>query len=160
MSLADDYRQNAAECQEQAAKCQNPTEWEPIRRLPSGQLLRAAVAEELRHRRSRVPNRKAAAASPSARTGGRGDQEFAARRSAPARPAIKSPISQPEMPPHATATLGQRFSIGSCCSYPTAPRRRRRIENRWPRRRPPAREETEPISETRGPPRPAVSIGS
>jgi hypothetical protein len=130
MSLADDYRQNAAECQEQAAKCQNPTEWEPIRRLPSGQLLRAAVAEELRHRRSRVPNRKAAAASPSARTGGRGDQEFAARRSAPARPAIKSPISQPEMPErtHATATLGRRFRSGREAAYPTAPRRRRRTK--------------------------------
>ena len=41
--------------------------WPPVladERLPSGQLLRAAVAEELRHRRSRVPNRKAAAASP------------------------------------------------------------------------------------------------
>src|ERR1039457_3890435 len=59
---------------------QNPTECEHIRRLPSGQLLRAAVAEELE-----CPKRKAAAASPSASTGDQGDQDLAARRSAAAR---------------------------------------------------------------------------
>ena len=91
---------------------QNPTECEPIRKLPSGQLLRAAVAEELRHRRSRVPNRKAAAASPSARTGSQGDQEFAARRLGARTPtdqehdlaSLKCQSAHPPQPP-----LGQRF---------------------------------------------------
>ena len=112
-------------------RCQNPTECEHIRRLPCGQLLRAAVAEELRHRRSPSPKQKAAAASPSASTGDQGDQELAARRSAPARPPIKSPITQPEMPErtHATATPRPAVSIGSCRTDPIAARRRRRIES-------------------------------
>ena len=42
-------------------QCQNPTECEHIRRLPCSQLLPAAVAEELRHRRSPSPKRKTAA---------------------------------------------------------------------------------------------------
>ena len=46
---------------------------------------------------------------------------------APARPRIKSPITQPEMPErtHATAPLGQRFRSGRAEAYPIARRRRR-----------------------------------
>ena len=75
-------------------------------------------------------------ASPAASTG---DQEFAARRSAPARPRIKSPITQPEMPErtHAHEPLGQRFRSARAEAYPIAPRRPHR--NRWPRGRPRAR---------------------
>ena len=54
-------------CGRRTARGEFLVAWPPVladERLPSGQLLRAAVAEELRHRRSRVPNRKAAAASP------------------------------------------------------------------------------------------------
>ena len=55
---------------------------------------------------------------------------LAARRSAPARPRIKSPIAQPEMPErtHATATPRPAVSIGSRRTVPIAARRRRRIE--------------------------------
>ena len=106
---------------------QNPTECEHSRRLPSGQLLRAAVAEELRHRDLQVPNRKRRRASTSASTRRPG---LAARRSATARQPIKSPITQPEMPErtHATATPRPAVSIGSRRTVPLAPRRRRRIE--------------------------------
>ena len=106
---------------------QNPTECAYIRRLLCGQLLRAAVGEELRHRRSPSPNRKQRPASPSASTGRPG---LAARRSAPARPPIKSPIAQPEMPErtHATANRRSAVSIGSRRTVPVAARRRRRIE--------------------------------
>ena len=50
--------------------------------------------------------------------------------SAPARPRIRSTITQPEMPERtpATATLGQRFRSGRAEAYPIAPRRRRQIE--------------------------------
>ena len=87
------------------------------------------------------PKRKAAAASPSASTGDQGDQAFAARRSAPARPRIKSPITQPEMPEriHATDPLGQRFRSGRAAADPIAPRRRRRIETAGRGGRPRAR---------------------
>ena len=126
-------RWNAATFSEQIqgavalGRFQNPTECEHIRRLPCGQLLRAAVAEELRHRDLQVPNRKRRRASTSASTRRPG---LAARRSAPARPRIKSPIAQPEMPErtHATATPRPAVSIGSRRTVPIAARRRRRIE--------------------------------
>jgi hypothetical protein len=51
----------------------------------------SAVGEQLRHRRSPSPKNQSGGGSLSASTG---DQEFAARRSAPARPRIKSPITQ------------------------------------------------------------------
>ena len=78
----------------------------------------------------KVPNRKQRPASPSASIGDQGDQELAARRSAAARPRIKSPITQPEMPErtHATATPQPAVSIGSRRTVPIAARRRRRIE--------------------------------
>ena len=102
---------------------QNPTECEHIRRLPCGQLLRAAVGEELRHRRSPSPKQKPAAGLA---VGQRRRPALAARRSAPARPRIKSPITQPEMPErtHATATPRPAVSIGSRRTVPIAPRRR------------------------------------
>src|SRR5580700_11072333 len=107
-----------------------------IRRPPSGQKLRAAVAAATAD--LQVQNRKRRRASLSASTG---DQEFAARRSALARPRIKSPITQPEMPErtHATAIPRSAVSIGSRRRVPTAPRRRRPDRNRWPRGDPRAR---------------------
>ena len=68
-------------------QCQNPTECEHIRRLPCGQLLRAAVGEGLRHRRSPSPKQKTAAGLA---VGQHRRPALAARRSAPAHPPIKS----------------------------------------------------------------------
>ena len=110
-------------------RCQNPTECEHIRRLPCGQLLRAAVAEELRHRRSRVAKQESGgglAVGQHRRPGRPGIRRapFGART-----PTIKSPITQPEMPErtHATDPLGQRFRSGRAAADPIAARRRRRI---------------------------------
>ena len=99
-----------------------------------------------------VPNRKQRRASLSASIGDHGDQELAARRSAPARPPIKrrSPSrkcqsAHPPQPP-----LGQRIRSAraepSHSSAPAPPDR-----NRWPRRRPRAHEETRSKSVTRPP---------
>ena len=111
-------------------RCQNPTACEHIRRLPCGQLLRAAVAEELRHRRSPSPKQKTAAGLDVGQHRRPGRPGLAARRSATARQPIKSPITQPEMPEHthATATPRPAVSIGSRRTVPIAARRRRRIE--------------------------------
>ena len=87
---------------------QNPTECEHIRRLPCGQLLRAAVAEELRHRRSPSPKQKTAAGLA---VGQHRRPGLAARRSAPARPRIRarSPSLKCQSAHTPQPPLGQRF---------------------------------------------------
>ena len=107
---------------------QNPTECEHSRRLPCGQLLRAAVAEELRHRRSPSPKQKTAAGLA---VGQHRRPGLAARRSAPAHPRIRA--RSPSLKCRSTHTpqppLGQRFRSARADTVPIAPRRRRRIEN-------------------------------
>ena len=98
-------------------QCQNPTECEHIRRLPCGQLLRAAVGEELRHRRSPSPKQKTAAGLA---VGQHRRPALAARRSAPAHPPIKSrsPSRKCQSAHTPQPPLGQRISIGSCRGRP------------------------------------------
>ena len=76
---------------------------------------------------------------------------LAARRSAPARPRIKSPITQPEMPERtpAAATPRPAVSIGSRRTVPVAARRRRRIETGGRGAALRAHEETRSQDETR-----------
>ena len=106
-------------------QCQNPTECEHIRRLPCGQLLRAAVGEGLRHRRSPSPKQKTAAGLA---VGQHRRPALAARRSAPAHPPIKSrspsrkcQSAHTPQPPSASG-----FRSGRAAADPIAPRRRRR----------------------------------
>jgi hypothetical protein len=81
---------------------QNP-EREPNEGQPSGHLPRAAaIGEEHRHLRSPRPKKKTAA---SLVVGQHRRPGFAARRSASARPQIKWPITQPEMPESTHATV-------------------------------------------------------